>query len=159
MSTRPNEQQPGLQSAAIQSAYLAASCLLQPRLSVHGPHTLHQWYLNRMILLPVQHSEQQPGLQFTVIQHQNPPTSLFLLLCDDGWKILPTGSVADAGSPWCLLSQESHLSSVSICLPHSPLPATTTAFCAWLPYFTSNRNTFTSLNSHSILEKPPRSWM
>ncbi|KAJ5507132.1 hypothetical protein N7527_009275 [Penicillium freii] len=50
------------------------------------------------------HNEQQTGLQFAAIQHQNPPTSLFLLLCDDEWKILPTGPVADAGSPWCLVT-------------------------------------------------------
>ncbi|KAJ6185356.1 hypothetical protein N7519_006657 [Penicillium mononematosum] len=39
-------------------------------------------------------------LQLAAIQHQNPPTSLFLLLCDDEWKILPTEPVADAGSSW-----------------------------------------------------------
>ncbi|KAJ5602386.1 hypothetical protein N7537_005342 [Penicillium hordei] len=44
---------------------------------------------------PAQHNVQQPGLQFAAIQHQNPPTTLFLLLYDDEWKILPTGPVAD----------------------------------------------------------------
>ncbi|KAJ5873174.1 hypothetical protein N7455_003717 [Penicillium solitum] len=105
------------------------------------------------------HNEQQPGLQFAAIQHQNSPTSLCVLLCDDEWKILPTGSVADAGSPRCLLSQESHLSSFSICLPRSLLlvPATTSTFCAWPPRFTSNTHTSASLNSHNNLSSTPAS--
>ncbi|KAJ5197607.1 hypothetical protein N7449_008086 [Penicillium cf. viridicatum] len=95
-----------------------------------SPHTAQGF--GKTISAFSQHNEQQPGLQFAAIQYQNPPTSLFLLLCDDEWKILPTGPVADAGSPWCHLSQESHLSSFSICLPRILLhvSATTSTFCA-----------------------------
>ncbi|KAJ5941664.1 hypothetical protein N7516_001832 [Penicillium verrucosum] len=88
-----------------------ASMLYTENNTLFDTASLPQWHFICMLLLPSQHNEQQPGLQFAVtqhneqqpglqlavIQHQNPPTSLFLLLCDDEWKILPTWSVADAG--------------------------------------------------------------